>query len=239
KAVSRPKVAFRSRGWVNLRALRETFRSPETPTGRADVRGEGSWAEGQFRSTGSYSGQDITLTYLPIFHAAGVSSRGSFRIDNQGLQVPDFLAQAFGGTVKGRVTLRFDGLVFRADTRVQDVRLAGVLAAIEHGGFPVDELHWDSLISADTVETWTRGFEHFEISAKMQWSSPDTIAEGHIPVDGDWQIRYRYDPQTLTITLGEFETPATRGVVSGLLAPRNTSLDVRFETGSLESYREL
>jgi translocation and assembly module TamB len=235
---SRPKWTFRYRGWVNLRDLRETFRSPETPTGRADVRGEGSWAEGQFRSTGSYSGQDITLTYLPIFHAAGVSSRGSFRIDNQGLQVPDFLAQAFGGTVKGRVTLRFDGLVFRADTRVQDVRLAGVLAAIEHRGFPVDELHWDSLISADTVETWTRGFEHFEISAKMQWSSPDTIAEGHIPVDGDWQIRYRYDPQTLTITLGEFESPATRGVVSGLLAPRNTSLDVRFETGSLESYRD-
>jgi len=45
--------------------------------------------------------------------------------------------------VKGRVTMRFDGLKFRADTHVQDVQLAGVLPAIEHPGFPVDELHWE------------------------------------------------------------------------------------------------
>ena len=233
-----PKWSFRYRGWVNLLDLRQNLRSPETPTGRADVRGEATYAGGQFRSTGSYSGQDITLSYQPIFHAAGLSSRGSFHIDNKGLEVPDFLAEAFGGTVKGRVTLRFDGLLFRADTHVQGAHLAGVLPAIEHPGFPADELHWDTLISADTVETWTGGFEHFEISAKMQWSSPDNVAAGHIPVDGDWQIRYRYDPQTFTITSGEFETPETRGSISGILAPRETSLDLRFDTGSLESYRD-
>ena len=192
-----PKWTFRYRGWVNLLDLRENLRSAETPTGRADVRGEATYAGGQFRGTGNYSGQDITLSYQPIFHAAGLSSRGSFRIDNQGLEVPDFLAEAFGGTVKGRVTLKFDGLLFRADTRVQNADLAGVLPAIEHTGFPVDELHWDTLISADTVETWTGGFEHFEISAKMQWISPDEVAAGHIPVDGDWEIRYRYDSETL------------------------------------------
>jgi translocation and assembly module TamB len=233
-----PKWSFRYRGRVNLLDLRETFRSPETPTGRADVRGEGTYADGQFHGTGSYSGSDINLSYQPIFHAAGLSSRGSFRIDNKGLEVPDFLAEAFGGTVKGRVTLRFDGLLFRADTRVQGAHLAGVLPAIEHTGFPVDELHWDTLISADTVETWTAGFEHFEISAKMQWTSPDTVAPGHIPVDGDWQIRYRYDPQTLAITSGEFETPQTRGTIAGILAPRETSLDLHFDTGALESYRD-
>jgi len=31
----------------------------------------------------------IELTY-PIFHVAGLSSRGSFIIDNKGLVVPDF-----------------------------------------------------------------------------------------------------------------------------------------------------
>jgi translocation and assembly module TamB len=233
-----PKWAFRYRGWVNLLDLRETFRSPETPTGRADVRGEATYAGGQFHGIGSYSGQNITLSYQPIFHAAGLVSRGSFRIDNKGLEVPDFLAEAFGGTVKGRVTLRFNGLLFRADTHVQDAHLAGVLPAIEHTDFPVDELHWDTRISADTVETWTAGFEHFEISAKMQWISPKKVAAGHIPVDGDWQIRYRYDPQTLTITSGEFETPETRGSISGVLAPHETSLDLRFDTGALESYRD-
>ena len=233
-----PKWTFRYRGWVNLRDLREILRSPETPTGRADFRGDATYAGGQFHSTGSYSGEDITLSYQPIFHAAGLSSRGSFRMDNKGLEVPDFLAEAFGGTVKGKVTLRFEGLLFRADTHVQDVHLAGVLPAIEHKGFPVDELHWDTRISADTVETWKGGFEHFEISAKMQWTSPDQVASGHIPVDGDWEIRYRYDRETLDITSGEFETPETRGSISGVLAPRETALDLRFDTGALESYRD-
>jgi translocation and assembly module TamB len=231
-----PKWSFRYRGWVNFLDLRETLRSAETPTGRADFRGEATYAGGQFHSTGSYSGENIELSYQPIFHAAGLRSRGSFRIDNKGLEIPDFLAEAFGGTVKGRVTLRFDGLLFRGVTHVEGAHLAGVLPAIEHPGFPADELHWDTLISADTVETWTAGFEHFEISAKMNWNSPDEIAEDHIPVDGDWDIRYRYDLETLNITSGDFETPETRGTITGILAPKETSLDVRFETGALESY---
>ena len=233
-----PKWTFRYRGWVNLLDLREALRSPETPTGRTDVRGEATLAGGEFHSTGNYSGTDITLTYLPYFHAAGVSSRGSFHIDNKGLVVPDFLAEAFGGTVKGKVTLRFAGLQFRGDTHIDGMRLAKVFPSIEERSFPVDELHWDSVLSADSVETWTGGFEHFDISAKIQWTSPDDIAAGHIPVDGEWQIRYRYDPQTLTVTYGEFETPSSRGTVSGVYSPRNTALDVKFETGALESYRD-
>jgi translocation and assembly module TamB len=159
-------------------------------------------------------------------------------MDNNGLVVPDFLALAFGGTVKGRVTMRFAGLKFRADTHVQDVHLAGVLPAIEHPGFPVNELHWDTLISGDTTETWSGPFQHFEITAAMQWTSPDSVAGGHIPVDGDWEIRYRYDPQTLRVDSGDFETPSSRGRISGVLAPQSTQMDVRFETAALENYRD-
>ena len=234
---SRPKWTFRYRGWLDLLDLRENLRSPETPTGRADVHGEGTFADGQLHGTGSYSGHEINLSY-PIFRASGLSSRGSVQMDNRGLVVPDFVAVAFGGTVKGRVTMRFDGLKFRADTHLQDMRLAGVLPAIERPGFPVDELHWDSLISGDTVETWSGPFQHFEVSGTMQWTSPDTVASGHIPVDGDWEIRYRYDSGTLTVSSGEFETPASRATITGTLAPRNTAMDVQFETGALESYRD-
>jgi translocation and assembly module TamB len=235
---SNPKWNFRYRGWINLLDLRETLRSPETPTGRVDVRGDATLAGGQFHGTGTYSGQDITLTYLPIFHAAGLSSRGTFHIDNKGLDVPDFLAEAFGGTVKGRVTMRFDGLKFQATTRLQGMRLASVFPSLEEPSFPADDLHWDAVLSADSVETWTAGFQHFDISAKMQWSSPDEIAEGHIPVDGDWDIRYQYDPEILTVRSGEFETPSSRGTLSGVYARDHTALDLHFETGALESYRD-
>jgi translocation and assembly module TamB len=232
-----PKWTFRYRGWLSLLDFRETFRSPLTPTGRVDLRGEGGFAGGQVRGTGEYSGQDITLSY-DIFHAAGLTSRGSYRMDNRGLEVPDFSAQAFGGSVKGRVTLRFDGLLFRATTHVQDMQLAGVLPSIERRDFPVNELHWDALISGDTVETWNGAFSDFEISGQSDWSEPDTLAARHIPVNAYWEFRYVYDTGTFKVEAGEFNTPSSRILVSGVLAPHNSELDLKFDTGALEAYKD-
>ena len=234
---AQPKWSFRYRGWINLQDVREIFRSPETPTGRADVRGEGSFAGGTFRSTGGYSAQDINLTY-PIFRAAGLASRGSINMNNRGLDVPDFVALAFGGAVKGRVTMEFNGLKFQARTHLQDLRLAGVLPALERSDFPVDELRWDTLISGDTVETWTGPFQHFEVSGNMQWTAPRSVAASHIPVDGAWTFRYRYDPQILDVKSGQFETPASRATISGVLSSRDTALDFHFEAGALDSYKD-
>jgi len=233
-----PKWSFRYRGWVNLLDLRESLRSQETPTGLVDVRGEATYADGKFNGKGSYAGSDITLTYLPIFHASGLSSRGDVTIDNKGLVVNNFLAEAFGGTVKGRVTILWDHLFFKAETRIDGMKLAQVMPSIEELHFPVNELHWDSILSADTVETWNGGFEHFDISAKVYWNSQEDIAENHIPVDASWTIRYQYDGQLLEIPFGEFETPSSRGNLTGHYAPTETELDLKVETGALESYRD-
>jgi translocation and assembly module TamB len=234
---TKPKWSFRYRGWVELLDMRETFRSPLTPTGHVDVRGEGTFTDGQYKGTGSYAGRDIHLSY-DIFHAAELTSRGSYNINNDGLVVPDFRAEAFGGTVKGKVTLRFAGVQFRADTHIEDVRVAGVFGAIEHPGFPINELEWDALLSGDTVETWTNAFEHFELGGKMDWSPVDVLAVGHVPVTASWQIHYRYDSGVFAISAGEFETPSSKGTIVGVLAPRNSTLDVHFETGALESYKD-
>src|SRR5467141_3892768 len=234
---SNPQWSFRYRGWVDLLDIRETLREPTVPTGRVDVRGEGQFASGQYKGSGSYSGQNIALPYL-VFHATGLTSRGSYKIDNRGLEVPDFFAGALGGRVTGRVTMRFDGLQFRADTHVQDVRLAAVLPAIEHRDFPIDELHWDARVTADTVETWSGPFQHFEISAKTVWETPEKLAEHHQPVTAAWKFRYRYDPNILTVDSGEFETPSSRGTIDGVLAPRNSAMNLRFETGAVEAHKD-
>jgi translocation and assembly module TamB len=232
-----PKWSFRGRGWVDLRDFRDTLRQPLVPSGLVDVRGEGSFAGGKFQAKGSYAGQEINLDY-DDYHAKRLSSRGSYRIDNAGLEVPDFFAAADGGQVTGRVTLRFDGLRFRADTHIQDVRLSAVLPDVDHEGFPVDQLHWDAVFTGDTVETWSANFLHFEITGKLHWSPPDIVAAGHQPVEADWSFRYRYDPNIFTIDSGEFTTPTTRGTISGTLAPQDSVLDFHFETGALETYTD-
>lgn len=233
---TKPRWKFRYRGWLELQDIRDTLRSPMTPTGHVDVRGEGAYANGQYNGTGSYAARDIHLTYT-VFHAAGLTSRGSYTIDNDGLVVPDFLAEAFGGSVKGKVTLRFAGLKFRTDTHVEDARLSDVLAAIEHPSFPINELDWDARISADTVETWNSAFHNFELSAKMDWTAPDTPAPAHAPVKGSWQIRYVHDAGILVVRAGEFQTPSSSGIITGTLAPRSSAMDVHFETTALQFYR--
>ena len=233
-----PKWTFRYRGWLELADIRDTLRDPNVPAGRVDLHGEGQWSKDQLKGTGSYSSQDIALPY-EIFHAKGLVSRGNYHMDKAGLEIPDFYAGAFSGSVTGRVNMVWDGLKFRAQTHVEGMKLAPVLPCIEHRNFPVDELHWDARISADSVETWTGPFRHFEIIANTSWDYPDQLAEHHQPVRGSWQLHYRYDPGTLSIAPGgEFETPSSHGNIDGLLAPHNSALNIKFEAQSLESYTD-
>ena len=150
--------------------------------------------------------------------------------------LPDFAAYALGGSVKGRITMIFDGLKFRADTKVQGVRLSAVTPAIDHAGFPIDSLHWDSVITADTVETWHDNFREFDISANMHWDPPDETLPGHIPVTSDSVLRYRYGRDTLQLDQFDFETPTSRGSFTGVLHPKETALDVRLDIGSLAAW---
>jgi len=228
---------YRYRGWLDLLDLREAFRTPEIPLGRVDLRGEGSLTDGKLEGKGSYAADNIKLSFED-FHSANLTSRASYILDEQGVVLPDFAAYALGGSVKGRITMRFDGLKFRADTKLQDIRLSLVALAIDHPGFPVDKLHWDSVISADTVETWHDNFRDFDISARMHWDEPEELAPGHVPVTGDWKLRYRYEPDILDLAQLEFETPTSRGSITGVLHPKNTALDMRLDLGSLEPWND-
>jgi translocation and assembly module TamB len=237
KNLANPEWTYRYRAWLDLLDLREALRTPEIPLGRIDVRGEGTIAESKILGNGSYAADNVTLNYQD-FHSANLTSRSSYTLETRGVVLPDFAAYALGGSVRGRITMRYDGLQFRAETKLQNIRLSAVLPAIDHQGFPVDRLHWDSVISADTVETWHENFRDFDISARMRWDEPEDLMSGHIPATGDWKLRYRYEPNIFELEQFDFETPASRGSITGVLAPESSALDVRLEVGSLESWND-
>jgi translocation and assembly module TamB len=237
KDLVRPQWSYKYRGWLDLLDIREIFRTPEVPLGRIDLRGEGTIENGSVLGKGSFAADNVTLSFLD-FHSANLTSRSSYTLDPKGLVLPDFAAYALGGSVKGRISMRYDGLRFRGETKLQNVRLSAVTPAIDHAGFPIDKLHWDSVISADTVETWRANFLDFEISANMHLDAPEEVTEGHMPVTGDWKLRYRDRLSALEITQGDFETPTTRGTVTGLLDPKETALDTRLEIGSLLDWND-
>jgi translocation and assembly module TamB len=233
-----PQWKYRYRSWVNLGDFRKTLRAPMIPTGKVDLRGEGTFARGELKGTGSYAGRDIVLHY-DILHQGGLRSTGSYRLDKKGIEVSDFAAYAFGGTVKGRVTMKLAGLEFRAQTHVEAVRLAALLPAIEHAGFPVDHLHWDSVLSADTVETWKGAFQHFAISGRSELSAPETVVPDHMPVTGAWVFSYDQDARQLTLDSALFETPQSRIQASGMLGHKDSLLELQVKTGELEAFNDL
>ena len=234
-----PQVKFRYRAWTNLGDFRKIFRAPATPpVGKVDVRGEGTYANGEWKSTGRYSGSDILLTY-DVFHHGGLRSTGDYKLDKNGMEISNFAAYAFGGTVKGRVTMKLPNYDFRAQTHVDGVRIAELLPAIEHHGFPIDHLHWDSLLSADTVETWRGAFDHFEISGQTHWVAPDEVAPGHTPVNADWKFDYRQDPEILTLESARFETPQSRIQASGTLGHGDSILELHIHADELEAFSDL
>jgi translocation and assembly module TamB len=230
--LAEPHWTYKYRAWLDLVDIRDIFRTPEVPLGRIDLRGEGNIENGAILGKGSFAGDNITLSFLD-FHAMNLTSRSSYTLEPKGVVLPDFAAYALGGSVKGRITMLYDGLRFRAETKLRDVRLGEVTPAIDHSGFPIDSLHWDSVISADTVETWRDAFLDFEISGKMLWEAPEETASGHMPVSGIWDIRYRDESNTLDVKHGEFETPTSRGTFTGRLAPKDTALDAQIDIGSL------
>jgi translocation and assembly module TamB len=230
-----PSWTFRYRGWSDLRDFRLIMRAPQVPGGRVDFRGEGAYGGGKFQVTGTYSGADIDLEF-PEFHDRRISSRGSYTFDNQGMVIPDFEARAFGGRVTGRVTIRFADQFFRAQTHVEGVRISELFPAIEHRGFPIDELHWDASLNADTVETWNGTFSHFDISGDTHWTAPDSLAPGHVPVNAAWKFRYRHDLRLFEIASSAFDSPSTHITAAGRLSRHDTQMDVHVETTSLESF---
>ena len=72
----------------------------------------------------------------------------------------------------------------------------------------------------------------------LRSDEPEELKEGHIPVSGDWKIRYRDTASRLEIQEFSFETPTSRGTLRGVLAPKDTAIDVHLEVGSLENWSD-
>ena len=232
-----PLWTYRYRAWLDLLDIRETFRTPEVPLGRIDLRGEGTIDPEGIKGKGVFAGDNITLSFQD-FHSANLTTRSSYVLDPKGVLLPDFTTVGLRGSLRAKITMRFEGLQFRAESHLEGMRLAAIAPAVDHEGFPMDSLHWDSVITADTVETWRDAFYDFELAGKMHWEVPQEVQAGHIPVSGDWQLRYHDKFNRLEIAQGDFETPTSRGSFTGRLDPKDTDLDARLDVGSLLAWND-
>jgi translocation and assembly module TamB len=229
---ARPEWTFRYRGRLDFQDIQAILRKPNTPDGRTDFSGQGSFAAGILALDGRYSAEQIAL-HFDWFHGAGISSRGSYHADRDFLEVPDFSASALGGAVSGNVRLAFRGLAFRAETRARGVSLAETLAAVDNPKLPVIPLHWDGAVDADSVTTWNADFKNVDSRGMSFWAPPAELQPGRIPATA--RLDYHYSMATNTLVLGssEIATPSSRIRMSGTLGRLDSAIETLFETDDL------
>src|SRR5262249_58407146 len=86
-----PRLSYKYRGWLELADVRDIFREPQVPTAHIDLRGEGAIGGGKASGSGSYSTDNLAL-YFEDFHAKGLVSRSSYKLDERGAELSDFMA---------------------------------------------------------------------------------------------------------------------------------------------------
>src|SRR5262249_51171623 len=61
---------------------------------------------------------------------------------------------------------------------------------------------------------------------------------GHVPMSGEADFRFNYSASELVVTNAEFHTPNSEIAASGVLAPKNSGLQMVFETRELNEYND-
>lgn len=220
------------RGQLSMEDLRVILRQPGIPAGLAEFSGQAHFASGAWTASGHYAGHKVNLPY-DWFHVNGVETSGDYEVVNDMLTVPNFGVKAFGGEVKGKVQLNFHGFVFRADTQFRGASLAGVLAALDNPAFPVKDLHWDSVMDVDAVNTWEGAFKHYRVVGETRWTPPATVAPGTIPAAARIGCDYSWDKRAVIVSKSEIVLPKGRLDFSGQLASGDSALELNLRADDL------
>lgn len=234
--ISQPNWNLRYRGRVALVDLRAIFREPLVPDAIADFSGQAGYKAGEWTASGHYSGRRISLPYV-WFHANELETWGDFELAHGELVVPKLGVRALGGTVDGRLEMDLKTLSVRTETHLSGVSLAAAFAAVDNPDFPVDTLHWDSIMEVDSTNTWSGAFEHFRSKGDSRWTQPAT-RPGGIPAVATISYDYSDDLGSATFSHSEISTPTTKIEFDGYLGGRDSALELKLNADDLNPWDE-
>ncbi len=217
---------------LDFRDVRELLRVHTMPDGRAQASGEGRWENGAISGRGEFTASEISLPYL-WFHAAGFSSRGRYELQRDRLVVPDFHAGGLGGSLDGRLEMLYHGLRFRLESDVEQMSLAAILDALQHPGFPVATLHWESGVAVHSVTSWDADFLHLDSRGSTAWTPPSSPPAGMIPATARSEFHFSRDAAAADLSSGLITTPVSRVAFAGRLGARDSSLHLELDAADL------
>ena len=232
---AQPSWDFRTRGWLDLADVREILRKPLTPGGKVEFTGDGRYADNQLSLRGHYSANQISMPY-EWFHQSGMSTRGDYQTDGNTLDVPNLEVRALGGAFQGRLHLDFPGLRFRVDATGDSINVAQMLSAVDHRSFPLKPLHWDATMQITATTEWSADFQNVQTRGLAIWTPPAAPAAGIIPAAARLDFDYSYLTHSARIGPSEISTPSSKVNFEGVIAERNSALDLTLDSANLADW---
>ena len=223
---------FHYRARVSLVDFRTVLRQPLVPDALTDFSGTASYDGSGWKASGHYSAQKVTLPY-DWFHASGIETWGDFELSHDSLLLPKFGIRALGGTVDGRLEMDLKTLAVRTDTHLQGASLNAAYAAVNNPSFPVNTLHWDSIMDVDSTNSWTGAFAHFRSTGHSRWTPPASTPPGIIPATADITFDYVDDLGTATFTQSHISTPTTKIDFDGYLGGHDSAIELKLNADDL------
>jgi len=230
------------RGSISLADIRKVLRAPATPDGDAEFSGQahyrvgtqpsGLGTGGEWTASGYYSSRDVSLPYR-YYHEKAIETSGDFQVSNRKLVVPNLKIRALSGAIDGQLEMDFKGLAFRTQTRVRGASLAQLFSTLDNDDFPVRSLHWDGVVDADSVNTWSANFKNFRTTGQMRWSPPASVNAGMIPATSRIDFDYRSDQEVVAASHSEIDTPSARVAFDGMLGAKDSAMEVAFNSEDL------
>jgi translocation and assembly module TamB len=229
---SQPNWNFRYRARVSLVDFRTVLRQPLVPDAITDFSGKARYDGRDWTASGHYSAQKVSLPYV-WFHESGIETWGDYDLSHELLVLPKFGIRALGGTVDGRLEMDLKTQAVRTETHLHGTSLAAAYAAVDNPEFPVNTLHWDSVMDVVSTNTWTGAFAHFRSQGQSRWTPASYTPTGITPAAAFITYDYRDDAGTATFTRSEISTPTTKIEFDGYLGGRDSALELKLNTHDL------
>ncbi|HUO34470.1 MAG TPA: translocation/assembly module TamB domain-containing protein [Candidatus Acidoferrum sp.] len=226
---------FHYRGRLSLADLQQIYRDKNIPDGLADFSGQAQVADGNWSGKGHFDARGIAM-HNKWFHAKDMRTWGDYEFGKDRLGVSDLQILALGGKIGGRLDLNMKSFEFRTETAMRGVSLHAALDAVNNPSFPVDTMHWDAVMDADTVNTWKLNFHNFRTRGTTQWSPPPAPTPGLIPVTARITYDYFADRRNVAITQSEIRTRNTAIEMDGTLGAHDSTMELRLDVADLHDW---
>lgn len=197
--------------------------------GRADVKGQLSWSNGQYSSEGNLTLQGVEWRERSL-RVAGADAASAFTLTPEKIVLSRIAARVLGGTVQGeaqitnwnapsdgRKTAQQKG---NAALRLSHEELGQLAAAISTESFPVDRLNAAGAVSGEIKASWLGAPGKAVADISLDVTPPENPLPHQVPVNAQLRSTYHGDIRTLDVAVLSLSTRAIHVNGSGELGSK-------------------